>query len=114
MTEANQTPTSNPDWAGTATPNQRPLSNKNTNFSAGVRGFAGVEFFFARKMSIGLQTGLGVRYAFTSQTTGTYQVFDTAMNRIDERTRRVDGYNGGNNWDFNSDISGNIFLMFHF
>jgi hypothetical protein len=115
MTEVNQTPTSI-DW-NTLTPGRfgsRPLDRKSsTGLTAGARGFAGVEYFFARKMSIGAELGFGFLYGNSGQTTTTTQSFNAATNRIDRITAR--GNDGGSRkWNFNTEYSGNIFLMFHF
>lgn len=85
-------------------------------FMVGLRGFAGVEYFFAPKMSIGAEFG----YAFTVVTAGkgstTTQVFDLPSNAA--KDVKADTYDANYNklqLGIGLDnLNGNINLLFYF
>ncbi len=111
ITAINQTPTT---W-GLGNPSSRPVSEKGSNgFSAGVRGFVGVEVFIARKISIGGELGLGLNYGNEGQITVTSESYSVDKNGVEQISRRNNGYNGGHAWQLGTDVSSNIFMMFHF
>lgn len=117
MTLANQHPTSVNDWmTGASAPvaGARDLKTKQAfGFGVGLRGFVGAEFFFARKMSIGCQMGVGFSYENLGQTTTTTQTFNPVTNLVEETTRR--GAQGPRrNWAIETQLQGNLFMMFHF
>lgn len=110
MTKMNQAPTT---YLGNL--NSRLISQKGSNgFSAGVRGFVGVEVFIARKISIGGELGLGFNYGTEGQITNTTESYNAAKDEIEQISMRNAGYNGGRAWNFGTDVSSNIFMMFHF
>lgn len=112
MTQENPAPSSNPAWANPSS--TRTLNTKGGNrFGMQVGGFAGVEYFFARKMSIGGQLSLDLRYETVGQATTTTQTFNNTTNQVEEKTTRAD--NGGSrSWSFTTPVGGYLFLMFHF
>lgn len=95
-------------------PTERPLNQKLSNgFGFGLGGFAGVEFFFARKMSIGGQVGFNLAYSSAGKSTTTYESYNATTGRVEKMTR-ASAIAGWRVWDFSTNLSGNIFLMFHF
>lgn len=119
MTDLNRTPTS-VNWETTPDPTVGSPAERNLNVKGGngfgmqIGAFAGVEYFFARKMSVGGQVSLNLRYANTGQSTITTQTFNNATNVIDEITKR-NGTDGGNReWSFKTPASANLFMMFYF
>jgi hypothetical protein len=102
----------------------RPLKETGPNgFGFSLAGFAGIEYFFARKMSLGAELGLGFQYMGYGESKITAQ---SVNNGAVEEITRVNG-KGPSSWhisttdatDYNYDpiravINGNIFLMFHF
>jgi hypothetical protein len=115
ITDLNQRPTSATWLGGAANLGTRPLYTKGSNaFSLMARGIAGVEYFFARKMSLGGQVGIGFDYSNSGQGLTTTETYNAAKSQIEEKTLR-DGTNGGQrSWELDTNLSGNIFLMFHF
>ncbi|MFM2206333.1 MAG: hypothetical protein RL213_308 [Bacteroidota bacterium] len=63
------------EWSYNGTPaDGSPLSSKDgSTFSFGVRGFIGVEYFFAPKMSLGGEFGWGLGISSTGASEDTYQ-----------------------------------------
>jgi hypothetical protein len=118
FSETNQTPTTVYDWntgMSRANPgNQRTLESKQGfGFGFGVLGFVGAEFFFARKMSVGCQMGLGFDYENIGQSTITTETFNAVTNTTEPPTSR--GVEAGKRtWALASTVQGTIFLMFHF
>ena len=89
----------------------RVLENKNlTNLGFGVRGFVGVEYFFAPKVSIGGEFGWGI--GFNKLTGGE---FTTEMWDGEEVETETTEIAGDTNLGVDTDRAmGNIFLIFHF
>ncbi len=83
--------------------------------SVGLFGFVGVEYFFAPKMSIGGEIGLGVAYVNQGESEYTGQYFDTASNSVKENTvKRHDSTTPTNGFNVRTAAQGNIFLSFYF
>ena len=87
-----------------------------SSFGFGVRGFIGVEYFFAPKISLGGEFGWGI--AFTSQGEGeyTYEFEDFTVPSGDPfiNTKTVKNA-GGSSFGFHPDnLSGAINLLFYF
>lgn len=85
------------------------------NFLVGARGFIGVEYFFAPKISIGGE--FGYMFAFRTQGRGlvTTQTWDGGNNSI--RETKTDVYNNGGLQNIGigiDNLSGSINLMFYF
>jgi hypothetical protein len=116
MTDINSSPSTVTNWDNGTSGNysSRLLEHKGSNgFSAGLNGFAGIEYFFARKMSIGGEVGLGVNYSNSGQKTNRTQSYNSATNTVEEITTRE--VNGGNRvWEIGGNYYGSIFMMFHF
>jgi hypothetical protein len=95
-------------------------SSSGTTIMFGVRGFVGVEFFFAPKMSIGAEYGWGLGLSSTGSGSVTYEQWDFINHNLRTTTAKTGGSsafgidvdNGGNavNWMGN----GSINLSFYF
>jgi opacity protein-like surface antigen len=117
FSETNQDPLTVSDWSTglpTNVAGERTLKSKEGfGFGIGALGFVGAEFFFARKMSVGCQMGLGFGYENIGQSTITTERFNTATNKTEQHTRR--GVEAGRRtWSLETSVQGNFFLMFHF
>jgi len=85
------------------------------NFLVGARGFVGVEYFFAPKISIGGEFGYMVAFRTQGRGTVTTETWDGANNNV--RETKTDVYNAGGltNIGLNLDnLSGSINLLFYF
>lgn len=95
--------------------NARVLENDpGKTFFLGARLFAGVEYFFLPKMSLGGEIGYTAGIARTGMSSTTYEYFDTATQTVQERTIEsrngtIDGYGIGLD-----NIGANINLFFYF
>ncbi|MDD3860253.1 MAG: hypothetical protein PHW83_08635, partial [Bacteroidales bacterium] len=80
----------------------------NNDFGITLRGVIGVEYFFAPKISVGGEMGLGINasrdgsYTTVERWTGTDREVETTKNAHD-------GFVGIDNF-----TSGSLFIMFHF
>jgi hypothetical protein len=118
MTSDFQVPTSYTGFGGnlSAGGSVRQTENKaGGNFLVGARGFVGVEYFFAPKISIGGEFGYMV--AFRTQARGlvTTQTWDGANNNV--RETKTDVYNSGGLTNIGvgiDNLSGSINLLFYF
>lgn len=96
ITSSNQTPTStgigNP--TGVPTPalgfrlTEADLGN---DLEFGLRGFVGVEYFFAPKMSLGGEFYWGVSYQSTGETSVTYEGYEGSSNSVVETSTFTEG-----------------------
>jgi len=84
-----------------------------STFGFGVRGFVGVEYFFAPKISLGGEFGWGLNILSTGEGNTTYEYLDnTATPFIDTETINS---GGGSAFGFGTDnLSGAINLLFYF
>lgn len=118
MTNGNAAPTTT-TWdlagnvLGTGPQAQRALWSKGGNTNGfGLRGFVGVEYFVAPKISLGAEFGWSAGLAFTSKTKSMTESFDANSNTVvnTERTR-----SGSRRFDADTDnFNGALYLMFHF
>ncbi len=89
-----------------------------SNFLVGARGFIGVEYFFAPKMSIGGEFGYMVAFRQMGRGLATVESWDFDNNT--KRETKVDSYNGPNDQGFSSigvgldNLTGSINLLFYF
>lgn len=80
------------------------------NFGIGVRGFLGVEYFIAPKMSLGAEYG----YALTFNTQANGESTDETYDGTNDDTVTTET-GGGSSFGFDTDASGfNIKFNFHF
>ncbi len=105
---------SSPTWynfglGSQVTGGERTLANySNNSFGLTLRGVIGVEYFFAPKISVGGEMGLGINlnrdggYTTVERWTGTDREIETTEVAID-------GFVGVDNF-----TSGSLFIMFHF
>ncbi len=88
-------------------------ANGSNTFMAGLRPFVGVEYFFATKMSIGMEFGWGLMYSTSNEVLTTRESFSLAKGEIvldEEKTS-----NGSSSFNLDTDnFNGSINLMFHF
>lgn len=85
ITPNNQTPTS---AFGSSVGGERWLEIKSgTFFNIGLNAFVGVEYFFARKMSLGGELGLGFDYQSHSKEEITSEKYNASANRVETFTR---------------------------
>jgi hypothetical protein len=108
----NVIPTSN-NFGTNISSNKRVLdSGSTTAFGVGLRGFIGVEYFIAPKLSCGVEFGWGVRLNNTFEstasseyyeaTTGDVMIENTTTGSITSFSAGVDNFNGA------------VFMMFYF
>ena len=114
MTALNQRPSSYDFNGNIWGPMRVTEKNYGHGFSAGLGGFAGVEYFFAPQMSIGGELILGVIVNRQGQSETTTERWNTSLDSVETQTRR----DIGNQWTVQNIMAGNIggrvFLMFHF
>lgn len=86
--------------------------NNASSFSIGARPFAGVEYFVAPKISLGMEFGWSINYTTFGGSETTFESWSSSANEVTTRTVESDG---GNNVAIDNDnFGGAIFLMFHF
>ncbi len=82
-------------------------------FGIGARGFAGVEYFVAPRLSIGAEFGYAIRFQHIGQGELTFERFDAASLTTVEKT--VQGQTRTNNFSVGLDnLSGLLNLQFYF
>lgn len=86
--------------------------NLASSFSIGVRPFAGVEYFVAPKISLGMEFGWSINYTKTGGSETMFESWSPTANEVTTRTVNSDGSNGLN--IDNDNFGGAIFFMFHF
>jgi len=83
-------------------------------FGLGVRGFVGVEYFLAPKVSLGGEFGWGLGFASTSDTEVTTERWDGATSAVKTEIT-INGGGGTFGLDTDNNVpAGCIYLMFHF
>lgn len=110
-----QVPTSH-DFDGNVNGNARITENKfGGNFLVGARGFIGVEYFFAPKISIGGEFGYMVAFRTQGRGLGTIEQWDAGNNNV--RQTKYDYYNNGGLQSIGlgiDNLSGAINMLFYF
>ncbi len=85
---------------------------KGMEFSFGVGAFAGVEYFFAPKISIGGELGWGINFSSEGTGTKTTEAWDGSS--AEETEVESGGESSFSVDNLSSNAAGSIFLMFHF
>jgi len=90
------------------------LTSEHTSntFSVGARALVGLEYFFAKKMSIGGEFYWGLQYQTIGKQSTTWEYYNTVLNEIKSET-----INSKRDHSFNiglSNIGGNLNLNFYF
>lgn len=81
-------------------------------FTLGVRGFVGVEYFIARKISLGAEYGLGLGYSITGKGKTITEQTDGDGNAEEVTSQGTSGERG---WTTGTDINqGSFFINFFF
>lgn len=86
-----------------------------SNFLAGVRGFVGIEYFFAPKISIGGEFGYMAGFQTQRRGTVTAEIWD--VDAASTRKVKIDEYNNGGLTSVGiglDNLSGSINLLFYF
>lgn len=118
ITEANQVPLSTPYTAvGVTLPvpaqGQRIVkASTGSNFGVGVRGFVGVEYFFAPKMSIGGEFNWGVALTNLGEQKVVYEGWEAASSKVVHYT--VSSKQGGSFIVNTGNVGGLLNLLFYF
>lgn len=114
MTVANQTPTTS-DFSGNELhPNVRVMENNlGSIIKGGVNGFIGAEYFFAPKISIGGEMGLGIYGNSGNFGKTKSQQYNPSEGEVIEQSHRV-GQIYTNKLHFSTTPTGKLFLLFHF
>jgi len=82
-------------------------------FSFGLGGFAGVEYFFAPKISIGGELGLGLSLNTTGEDVKTTENWNVTDNKYQSKT--VKSFSSSpRSITFGDTMGGKIFILFHF
>lgn len=94
----------------------RPMSVKNAaNISVGLSGFVGVEYFFAPKMSVGGELGLGVYYTNQGKTEFKSQTWNATSGVAEETiVENHDTNLPSDGFGVKTMPQGNIFVNFYF
>lgn len=87
--------------------------NEGNGFNFGLFGFAGVEYFFAPRISIGGEFNLGMLYYMEGKTTRTEEVWNNSTSAAELIKRDVQANSSGFNISTDN-IGGILKLMFHF
>ncbi|MDR1865126.1 MAG: hypothetical protein LBR08_06080 [Bacteroidales bacterium] len=117
MTDVNQAPTTFDDT--TNPPTEAHKSSRATEtkgglaVNAGLGGFIGVEYFFAPKISIGGEFGLGLSFSSKAQDETTLEKFNASSGQVETSTSRK-GTTAGSDLSFGTTAVGSLFLLFHF
>jgi hypothetical protein len=85
---------------------------KGSSFGLGVRGFVGAEYFFAPKMSMGVELGWGPSLYSTGDGTKTEEMWDSSSSTVKSVSTKTGGNSG-----FNLDVdnaSGAIMFAIYF
>lgn len=95
---------------------ERIMSSKSAaNCSIGLGGFVGVEYFFAPKMSVGGELGLGLYYVTNGETEYKSQAWDAVNSKVVENTtKRHDPSVATDGFGVRTGAQGNLFLSFYF
>jgi hypothetical protein len=87
FSSTNNTPTRTDFGGNEEAPNTWVTESKNgSTFSIGLRGFVGVEYFFASKMSIGIEYGWGLGLSSTGEGSKTTERWDAGNNAVKSET----------------------------
>jgi len=111
MTELNQEPSS-----AYGNGSSRPVEATNGNqFNINLGGLAGVEYYFAPKICIGGEIGLGFNYAWSTQASSVSESYNTALGQVEKVTSiQSPGSNAFNISSYRPTTYGGLYLMFHF
>ena len=82
-----------------------------TSFEFGLGGFLGVEYFFAPKMSIGGEFGLGLRFASVGESLVKNESWDIADSKVKTEENTTPGRSS---FDFGTVPTGSINVTFYF
>jgi len=116
MTSANRTPSSNAGFWGAGWDGSRAIEiNHGNTFGIDLRGFVGVEYFFAPKMSVGAEFALGLGLSMTGQSEITTESWNNSTNSVQTESYRHGQWNA-RSFDFGTFpvAGGKIFLAFYF
>lgn len=109
---ANVVPTSY-NWNGNVNGNRRTLlDGGSTTFGMGLRGFIGVEYFVAPKLSIGCEFGWGFMVNGTFESTKSEEFFESVTNTTmieNTKTAGAVAFNAGVD-----NLNGVVFMFFYF
>lgn len=112
MTSTNMVPTSN-NFNGNVNGNERDLVTEGNNiFGFGLRGFIGVEYFVAPKLSVGCEFGWGFMINSTFDSTTSSEYFEAASG---ETVIKNVMNAGATSFAAGVDnLNGSVFMMFYF
>ncbi len=112
ITSTNTVPTSS-NWYSFYNVNGRPLEQSyGPGFNIGIRGFIGIEYFFAPKMSLAAEFGWEPVLSFSGKDKTSVETWDYANNQkkiVDITTPSATTFNF-----INDNSNGQIVLLFHF
>ncbi len=99
------------DFGNNVTANGRVTDKDYGNtFALGLRGFIGIEYFFAPKLSLGGEFGWGFAYNTTGKGEENAEIWNGTEIEVSD-TKTI----GDRTWGIDTDnYFGNIFLLFHF
>lgn len=93
---------------------ERLIKTTNDNsYGVGIKGFVGVEYFIAPKMSIGGEVGYVVGYAKEGDRTNVYEYWNSAQQTVSNIVRHQNTVKDGE-VGITTDVTGNISLFFYF
>lgn len=109
---ANIVPTSF-DWGTNINGNERVVADgSNTTFGVGLRGFVGVEYFVAPKLSLGVEFGWGLALNSTFESTTSSEYFDVLTGEVG-----INNTTQGATTAFSAGVdnmNGAVFMFFYF
>ena len=88
MTEINPNPTTSDFYGSTSNPSNRVIEEYTSRpcYHAGLVGTAGVEWFFAPKVSLGAEVSVHAAYKYNQQSYKVSEQYSTVKNAIEQRT----------------------------
>ncbi len=98
------------------------LIERGIAFGFGARGFVGVEYFFAPKISIGGEVGWGLAYVYQTEGSSKTESWDPIDGEVKTETEKVAGSSSlvvgtdgaTNTFNGMTGLNGNINIIFHF
>lgn len=111
MTQAHQSPSTGIPGMD---PAERTLSQDlGSTFTGGFGGFVGVEYYFARKMSIGCEVSLNMLFSKGGKTEKEMEYYDRESRRVETKTTKTGA--GSNGFHFGTEnIGTSLFVAFTF
>lgn len=91
---------------------ERVIKRSQVRYNAGLRAFAGIEYFILPKIALGTEIGLAYQYTLFGQSVLLYEKWDIVNSKVRETWEDNTVRRGS---ALNTDIlNGNLYILFHF